>query len=61
MSGYAELKDDDEMPMSSAGLTSAQAAAQMQKWGKNEIPEEKEPVRLSARWWDGGEHGTGTP
>lgn len=26
------------------GLTSAQAAAQQAKWGRNEIPEEKEPL-----------------
>ena len=44
---YKQL-DDDEPPYTPAGLTSAQAAKQQEKWGKNEIPEEKEPVRIHA-------------
>ena len=40
----AYQKMDDEMEFTSAGLTTAQAEAQQKKWGKNEIPEEKEPV-----------------
>ena len=40
--GYAQMTDEPEY--TSAGWTTAQAEAQMKKWGKNEIPEEKEPV-----------------
>lgn len=43
---YQPLQEDEAEPVySSKGLTSAEAAAAMEKWGKNEIPEEKEPVR----------------
>ena len=42
---YTKLEDEAEPVYSSAGLTSAEAAEAQKKWGKNEIPEEKEPVR----------------
>ena len=42
--GYTKLEEAEDH-MSSAGLTTAQAEAATKKWGKNEIPEEKEPVR----------------
>ena len=37
-------KLEEEPPMSGEGLTTAQAEAQEKIWGKNEIPEEKEPL-----------------
>ena len=37
-------KLEEEPPMSGEGLTSAQAEEQCRRWGKNEIPEEKEPL-----------------
>jgi len=40
--GYSALKE--EIVYSSEGHTTAQAAEAMKKWGKNEIPEEKEPL-----------------
>jgi hypothetical protein len=44
---YAKLVDEAEPVYSTAGLTTAEAAEAQKKWGKNEIPEEKEPVRSS--------------
>jgi hypothetical protein len=44
MAGNGYQKMEDELEYSTAGWTSAQAEAQQKKWGKNEIPEEKEPV-----------------
>ena len=38
----------EEMVISGKGLTTAEAEALTKKWGKNEIPEEKEPVRPQA-------------
>lgn len=46
--GYAALTEDEPVH-STAGHTSEQAAAAMEKWGKNEIPEEKEPVNAASR------------
>ena len=43
---YAKMAEP-EPEYTSAGLTTAQAQAQQAKWGKNEIPEEKEPVRVA--------------
>jgi len=52
-SPYAEIKDEDphqlmiaqyETEAAKDGLTGAQAEALMKKWGRNEIPEEKEPL-----------------
>ena len=43
MASYAPLTNEPEY--SNKGWTSAEAEAQTKKWGKNEIPEEKEPVR----------------
>ena len=40
---YDALGEEDVLVPSSAGHTTASAAAAMAKWGKNEIPEEKEP------------------
>ena len=46
MSGYQPLREEAAEPVySSKGHTSREAAAAQEKWGKNEIPEEKEPVR----------------
>ena len=42
--GYAKLEDEPALVISGKGLTTAEAAAAQAKWGKNEIPEEKEPV-----------------
>ena len=43
---YEPLKEEAAEPVySSKGHTAAEAAAAQLKWGKNEIPEEKEPVR----------------
>ena len=39
---YQKMEDEPEFGVH--GLTTEQAAAQQKKWGKNEIPEEKEPV-----------------
>jgi len=45
MADYKELEEENvEELFGHGGLTSAQAAAQQKKWGKNEIPEEKEPL-----------------
>ena len=45
---YMALEEKDEPSaleqFGTKGLTSAQAAAQLEKWGRNEIPEEKEPL-----------------
>jgi len=41
---YETLQEDQEMVPSGKGHTTASAAAAMKKWGKNEIPEEKEPL-----------------
>lgn len=41
---YVTLQEDMEVVPTSKGLTSAEAKAAMEKWGKNEIPEEKEPL-----------------
>jgi len=42
---YEPLIDENTgLVMSSKGLTSAEATAAQLKWGKNEIPEEKEPL-----------------
>ena len=43
---YVTLQEEEEVSVSSEGLTTAQAEAAMAKWGKNEIPEEKEPVSV---------------
>ena len=40
---YEQLHE--ELVISSKGWTTEEAAAQQLRWGKNEIPEEKEPVR----------------
>jgi H+-transporting ATPase len=47
MGDYSKLPDftdDAIVQFGIKGLSSAQAAAQIEKWGKNEIPEEKEPL-----------------
>ena len=50
---YQPLDDADVVsihesdPKAAEGLTAAQAAANLKKWGRNEIPEEKE--RMAAR------------
>jgi len=45
MSGYQPLREEAAEPVySSKGHTSREAAAAQEKWGKNEIPEEKEPL-----------------
>ena len=41
---YETLQEDEVIVPSSKGHTTASAAAMMKKWGKNEIPEEKEPL-----------------
>jgi len=41
---YDTLQDEVEVVPSSKGHTTAEAMAAMEKWGKNEIPEEKEPL-----------------
>ena len=41
---YETLQEDEVIVPSSKGHTDASAAAMMKKWGKNEIPEEKEPL-----------------
>ena len=41
---YITLQEDEVIVPSSKGHTTASAEAMMKKWGKNEIPEEKEPV-----------------
>ena len=41
---YDTLQDEVEVVPSSKGLTTAEAAAAQVKWGKNEIPEDKEPL-----------------
>ena len=41
---YKTLQEDEVIVPSSKGHTTASAAAMMKKWGKNEIPEEKEPL-----------------
>ena len=46
---YQPLREEAAAPVySSKGHTSAEAAAEQLKWGKNEIPEEKESVREAA-------------
>ena len=42
---YITLQEDEVIVPSSKGHTTASAEAMMmKKWGKNEIPEEKEPL-----------------
>ena len=41
---YETLQEDEVIVPSGKGHTTASAAAAMVKWGKNEIPEEKEPL-----------------
>ena len=41
---YETLQEDEVIVPSGKGHTTASAAAMMKKWGKNEIPEEKEPL-----------------
>jgi H+-transporting ATPase len=41
---YETLEEDEVIVPSGKGHTTASAAAAMVKWGKNEIPEEKEPL-----------------
>ena len=41
---YETLQEDEVIVPSGKGHTDASAAAAMEKWGKNEIPEEKEPL-----------------
>ena len=41
---YETLQEDEVIVPSSKGHTTASAEAMLQKWGKNEIPEEKEPL-----------------
>ena len=41
---YETLHEDEVIVPSSKGHTTASAEAMLQKWGKNEIPEEKEPL-----------------
>ena len=41
---YKTLQEDEVIVPSSKGHTTASAEAMMKKWGKNEIPEEKEPL-----------------
>ena len=41
---YETLQEDEVIVPSSKGHTTASAEAMMKKWGKNEIPEEKEPL-----------------
>ena len=43
--GVAKPKTDEDVETVKKGLTTSQAAEGAAKWGKNEIPEEKEPVR----------------
>lgn len=43
MAAYEKLAEEVITP-SSAGLTSAEAAAQLEKFGRNEVLEEKEPL-----------------
>ena len=43
--GYTQLTDETTRVVPNTdGLTDAQALALQQQWGKNEIPEEKEPL-----------------
>jgi len=45
MATYKPLQEGlEELVISDEGLTSAEAAARLEKYGKNEIPEEKEPL-----------------
>ena len=46
---YETLQEDEVIVPSGKGHTDASAAAAMEKWGKNEIPEEKEPLRRHCR------------
>ena len=41
---YETLQEDEVIVPSGKGHTTASAEAMMKKWGKNEIPEEKEPL-----------------
>jgi hypothetical protein len=41
---YETLQEDEVIVPSSKGHTTASAEAMLKKWGKNEIPEEKEPL-----------------
>ena len=41
---YETLQEDEVIVPNGKGHTTASAAAQQIKWGKNEIPEEKEPL-----------------
>ena len=41
---YEALGEDAPLVPNTVGLTTAEAAAAQAKWGKNEIPEEKEPL-----------------
>ena len=45
MATYQKLPEA-EAEFGTHGLTTEQALAQQKKWGKNEIPEEKEPVSV---------------
>ena len=44
MAELTTLQEDEVIVPSSKGHTTASAEAMMKKWGKNEIPEEKEPL-----------------